>query len=379
MVHVLWASIKNYYDNCLKSELDRIDMNLRILASLIFLAVSESSADQSPMHQTSQRDDNRTQKISPVLISNKSKDVVLRKRSTENGVLKMADEDCKNNATFDSLNGTYEVYKMEEPEGVNWDEGENVTYSCSVSYNTPYACLNLLEKTVKSLSLVVNGVVQTEGDNLTTSSGDYDGDLYIYFRLTLHYESHHQSDLMCSYQLSDTATLVSQVTKVEKVDELFEVKITPPSTTIKVGDSFTLTCHTDSHRALPHVRWSRQLKDGDSAVKDIDCGEITANAEFTCLESTNTPGSILIVRTIETEEFLEERYSYFCRAMSIVHSDQPQAETGVTVQAIDRKWIMILGLTGGAVVGSTLMVAVIIILMRWKSRRHTAKVGSEYL
>ena len=379
MVH-LWASIKNYYDNCLKSELGRIDMNLRILASLIFIAVSESSADQSPMHPTSQRDGNRTQKISPVHITNNSTDVVLKKRSTDNGVLKMAKDDCKDNATFDSLNGTYKVYKMEEPEGVNWDEGENVTYSCSVSYNTPYACFDLLEETVKDLSLVVNGVVQTEGDNLTTSSsGVYDDDVYIYFHLTLHYESHHQSNLMCSYQLSDTATLVSQVEKVRKVDELFEVKITPLSTTIKVGDSFTLTCHTDSHRALPHIRWSRQLADGDSAVKDIDCGEITANAEFTCLNSTNTPGSILIVRTIETEEFLEERYSYFCRAMSIVHSDQPQAETGVTVQAIDRKWIMILGLTGGAVVGSTLMVAVIIILMRWKSRRHTAKVGSENL
>ena len=352
-------------------------MILRILASLMFIAVSDSTTDQSPIHHTSLREDNRTRKMSPVLISNKSKDMVLRKRSTDK--LELEADDCKDNTTFSSLNGTYEVYKMEQPEGVNWDEGENVTFACTVSYNTPYACFNLLEATVKSLSLVVNGVVQTEGDNLTTSSEYKNGDLYIYFHLILHYESHHHSNLMCSYQLSDTATLVSPVTKVKKVDELFEVKITPPSTTIKVGDSFTLTCHTDTHRALPHIRWSRQLRDGESADRNIDCGEITANAEFTCLNSNNTPGSILIVRTIETEEFFEERYSYFCRAMSIVHSDQPQAETGVTVLAIDRKWIMILGLTGGAVVGSTLMVAVIIIVMRWKSRRHTAKVSSGYL
>ena len=292
--------------------LNRMDMISWMLVSLVLNALSYQTRDQS-----------------------------LQEDMAGNGVLKMAEDDCKDNATFDSLNGTYEVYKMEQPEGVNWYEGENVTYACSVSYNTPYACFNLLEATVKNLSLVVNSVVQEEGDNLTTSSGVYDDDVYIYFHLILNYESHHQSDLMCSYQLSDSATLVSQVTKVRKVDELFEVEIRPPSTTIKAGDSFTLTCHTETHRALPHIRWSRQLEDG--ADKDIDCGEITANAEFTCLNSTNNLGTTLIVKTMETEEFVEEKYSYFCQAMSIVHFNQPQAEARVTV----------LGLTSGAVDGNT--------------------------
>ena len=265
----------------------------------------------------------------------------IQEEMADDSVLKMDVEDCRDEATFKSLNGTYEVYKMRQPEGANWDEGENVTYACSVSYNTPYACFDLLEATVKNLSLVVNGEVQEEGDNLTTSSGVNDGDVYIYFHLILHYESHHQSNLKCSYQLSDTATLVSQVTKIMQVDELFEVEITPPSTTIKVGESFTLTCHTDSHRALPHIRWSRQL--GDGADEDIDCGEITANAEFSCLNSTNTPGSILIVKTIEMEKFVEGQYSYFCQAKSIVHSNQPKAEARVIV----------LGLTSGAVIGNT--------------------------
>ena len=287
--------------------------------------------------------------------SDQTRDQSLQEDMADDSVLRMASEDCKDETAFKSIIGTYEVYKMKQPEGVNWYEGENVTYACSVSYNTPYACFNLLEATVKNQSLVVNGVVQEEGDNLTTSSGVYDGDLNIYFHLILHYESHHQSNLMCSYhdQLSDSATLVSQVTKVRKVDELFEVEITPPSTTIKVGDSFTLTCHTDSHRALPHIRWSRQLKDGDRADKDIDCGEITANAEFTCLNSTNNLGTILIVKTIETEEFVEEKYSYFCQAMSIVHSNQPKAEARVTV----------LGMTSGAVVGNTCWRSLVVLVL----------------
>lgn len=379
------------------------------LACFIIMALPASSASrfQPPVHQTLQKEVSRashTKTISegspnvtppaPVNffkpgtekekirtwsldhISNKSTDLVLNKRSTDNSILKMTEEDCKDDTTFGSLNGTYEVYKMVQPTGVDWDEGENVTFGCRVSYNTPWVCNHLLNATVKNMSLMVNGEVQTEGDTLTTSyDPDNGGDAYIYFHLILHYESHHQSSLTCSNQISETATLVSEVETVMKVDELYEVKITPLSTSIKVGNSFTLTCHTETHRALPHIRWSRRLEEG--AEREIVCGENNRNAEFTCVNSTDPPLSKLIVRTIETEDFVGQKYSYFCRAMSILHSSQPHAETRVTVQAIDRLWITILGLAGGAVVGSSLLVAVIIIVVRWRSRRQVAKVSIE--
>ena len=309
----------------------------------------------------------RKSSLSKVSIRNDYHQV--RKRSTDQNVNKLTTDDCANEETFYSISGTFEVYKLTASAGVGWDENEKITFTCRLSYNVVWDCEknNLIQPTIENTLLAINGVVQVEGDRL---SSRYDSERK-YFDVTLHYESHANANLSCINILTDKATLVSQELKIEKVDELYEVDITPSTTTIKVGSSYTLTCLLRTHRAIRYIRWSRRM-DGGGRETEINCDQ----EEFSCSNSTELAMSTLIVTTQETEEYKEERYFYHCRAVSSDHSNQPKAEARVTVLAIDRTWIAVLGALGGVVFGGTFFVVILLTLIRWRQKRKSARVGS---
>ena len=96
--------------------------------------------------------------------------------------------------------------------------------------------------------------------------------------------------------------LVSQNLTVNKVNELFEVELTPKSTSMKVGSSFTLTCKLQTHRALEYIHWSWELKGGLRQEINCDTGQDSGSTEFSCSNSTEPPRSTLIVKTTETKD-----------------------------------------------------------------------------
>ena len=257
-------------------------------------------------------------------------------------------ETCKDNTTFHSMTGRYKTYLLSEPQGVSWDEGENITFTCRLDYKVPMSCDGFLLQTVKNTSLTLEGVPLADEEYLSTSYKVMsDQTVSKYFNLVLNYEKHHQANLSCVYHLTENAILVSQDLTVKKVDELFEVQLTPKSTLVKVGSSFTLTCKLQTHRALEYIHWSWELEGGLRQEINCEIGQDSGSAEFSCSNSTEPPRSTLIVKTTETEDFEEKRYVYYCGTMSTLHASQPFAEVRVTVQAIDRTWITVLGVLGG--------------------------------
>ncbi|XP_063688184.1 tyrosine-protein kinase transmembrane receptor Ror-like [Bolinopsis microptera] len=319
-----------------------------------------------PPHSTSQKEQYRKKK-SIKAISSESATIW----STDQDVQDLSADNCADEEAFHSISGTFEVYKLTASAGVGWDENEKITFTCRISYNVDYTCEenNLLQPTIENISLAINGVVQVDGDRLSSRYESENSKKY--FDVTLHYESHTNANLSCINNLTDKATLVSQELKVEKVDELYEVDITPSTTTIKVGSSYTLTCLLRTHRAMEYIWWSRRMEGGGRET-EINCDQ-EDQEEFSCSNSTEPAMSTLIVTTQETEEYKEERYFYHCRAVSTDHSNQPKAEARVTVLAIDRTWITVLGALGGVVFGGTFFVVILLTLIRWRQRRKSAR------
>ena len=254
---------------------------------------------------------------------------VRRKWTVERGNVELTKEICSDIGTFYSTPGKFQAYTLEvfnSPE-VLWDENETVTFQCKLDTRLPSDCKELFRLTVKNTLLVINGVVY-KGD-LSSRYPDPHNETQPptkSFDIVLHYESHVHANLSCVTHLTNNTNLVSNYYQIPKVDELFEVNLTPTLTEIKVGLSYNLTCSLGSKRAFRYLRWTRKT-DFESDEEEIKCGP-----EVTCIKSEVPPRWVIIMTTRETEDFEEVHYIYYCGTRYTGHAHQPQAEARVTVQ-----------------------------------------------
>ena len=280
-------------------------------------------------------------------------------------------DNCKTEQTLGGLNGTFEVFRLENiNDYINDNEGDSNKFRCFLSRETvPDDCMSLLESNnfTENAGLAVNGAVQIEGSEV--SSKMEDGKKI--YNITMNYESHQQATLTCM-TISKNVTYTSSEIKISEIQEYHPLILTTSSTEVTAGQSYTLNCSAENERGLNMIDWSVTVD--DQSKSRFECTK-----EDWCSEEKvqDPPASII---TIEASEDIKTKklFSYECNTRyNSYHKNQHAPDpVKITIIPEDKSWIVIVI---GAVSALVVTSAVVIVILTVRHRRlKSARISCKH-
>ena len=292
------------------------------------------------------------------------------KRSVETEDL--PDAACKHEDGAQHLQtGTfYNIYQLVYSTD-GWDEHGKLQVECKLSDEVrDKKCQDWVGSTVENVQLEING---TRKDDEFEKEYSADKDTVI-FNGKLHYESHDKAEFSCVHSESKSgAKFVSLNKTVSRVDELHQFTITPEELHLTIGESFALTCTTDSDRGLGALQWKVKKNDDgvDRPLKPSSKTELGLN--YRIIEFQDELHSVLNVTT-ENDGKYKSRidYTFYCTEKYLYHSKQNLGEAKVTIHPVDNS--LRNGLIGTGVVVLN-VIAILIVVFLWRRRKRRAALA----
>ena len=255
--------------------------------------------------------------------------------------------------------GWYNIYIVDIVHD-NYDEYTTLEVTCKLDKEYE-KCKGWLKSTVQNISLEVNGIRQ---DGQFTREHVSEGNV-MKFTATLEYEFHYKANFSCVSDSEYGAKLLSWNKTLPRLDELHKYTITPETSHVTIGESFALTCKTDSVRGLNTLRWKTRINDEGSYVTLN--GKTAAGLNHVIRKSVDNLYSVLNVTSVDFGGITSRLdYNFNCAIEPDYHS-KSQLYRGVATVTIhpEDNSLQNMAIGGGA---SILAMAIIFIALLRRRR-----------
>ena len=234
----------------------------------------------------------------------------------------LPDEACQNEDGVQVLQQGkwYDIFRVTISHG-GFDEYTPLVITCQLKDEHEH-CEGWVKSMTQHVSLEINGTVQDKQFNKEYVSEEN----VVRFSDRLHYESHHKAKISCALDLQSGARLVSLNSTIHRVDELHNYTITPGKLQVRMGESFALTCKTDSMRGLNALQWKVKTNDEGFNVALED--EFIYDTQ----ESVTHLHSVLNILTQKDGRIPIDNYTFYCTERFVFHADQSLGEAKVIIQ-----------------------------------------------
>ena len=225
---------------------------------------------------------------------------------------------------------SYEIYQIDMTHDY-FDERGKLQLDCQLKDEYKENCKSWVKSTVQNISLEVNG---TRKDEEFVKEHDSEKNVMKFVGI-INYESHNKAQFTCVNSLTTGAKLVSLNKTLRRVDELHNYTITPQKLLVTIGQSFALTCKTDSIRALKVLRWELRKTDGLNVVIERN-KETVAGLNYNLHESVKDLHSVINFTTDDDGRFKSRiDYTFLCTETFIYHTKQDIGEAEVGLLPVD--------------------------------------------
>ena len=243
-----------------------------------------------------------------------------------------------------------------------YEEETSIQFTCSL--NVPTECIKHIKYFTKKTALVINGSVQVEGTEVSSSMEGEDK----IFVIRLNYESHLHTEVRCVV-ISTEVNYTSNAKKIPDIQEYHEVNLTASRTKLTAGQSVTLTCTAENKRGLHLIEWYVNGETiSQSSVFEGRCQEMLRDAP---------PSSIMTCNTTEDLNVRQE-YKFECSTRDNSVMEQPTSSivtVSVLVFHVDKRLIIWLSAPVAAFVCVVVLVT-LIVRVRRRKLQNTVIVSS---